>query len=97
MYTCIRLFFDLIQLWVYSEFVKKQPLDNVVIFEMEVKEWLKKGLGEDVNYDCDMINYECFLNTICYDDTTNRYGAPEPEYDTNVIRLKNIIIILGQP
>src|SRR5271168_3406787 len=52
-----------------------------------VKEWLKKGFGEDVNYldnicilsqyDYNMINYKYFLNTICYDYTTNRYGALE--------------------
>ena len=50
-----------------------------------VKEWLKKGMGADVNYlndiyifswheyDYNMINYEYFLNTIWYDYTMNRY------------------------
>jgi hypothetical protein len=32
-----------------------------------------------------MINYEYFLNTICYDYATNRYGALEPKYDMNTL------------
>ena len=30
-----------------------------------------------------MSKYEYFLNTICYDYTTNKYCALEPKYDTN--------------
>jgi hypothetical protein len=46
-----------------------------------------------------MINYEYKWNTIHYNYDINRYRAPVPKYDTNILRysLKNIIFILGQP
>jgi hypothetical protein len=50
-------------------------------------------------YNYNMINYEYELHTIHYNYTTNRYIAQTLKYNTNILRyrLKNNIIILGQP
>jgi hypothetical protein len=36
-------------------------------------------------YEYNMSKYEYFFNTICYDYTTNKYLALEPEFNMNTI------------